>query len=83
MVSRQALEFFGKTIEELREWGTNDTIHPEDLPGVIDAFTRALTTGRPYEFSARFRRADGVYRWLQDRGSPLRDKTGILLAGTC
>ena len=76
MVSRQALEFFGKTIEELRDWGTNDTIHPEDLPGVIDAFTRALTTGRPYDFSARFRRADGVYRWLQDRGSPLRDKNG-------
>ena len=76
MVSRQALEFFGRTIEELREWGTNDTIHPEDLPGVIDAFTRALTTGRPYEFSARFRRADGVYRWFQDRGSPLRDRNG-------
>ncbi len=76
MVSRQALEFFGRTLEELREWGTNDTIHPEDLPGVIDAFTLALTTGRPYEFSARFRRADGVYRWLQDRGSPLRDKNG-------
>jgi PAS domain S-box-containing protein len=76
MVSQQALAFFGKTIEELNEWGTNDTIHPEDLPGAIDAFTVALTTGRPYEFPARFRRADGVYRWLQDRGSPLRDKNG-------
>ena len=79
MVSHQALEFFGRTLEELREWGTSDTIHPEDLPGVIDAFTLALTTGRPYEFSARFRRADGVYRWLQDRGSPLRDKNGDIV----
>ena len=76
MVSHQALEFFGRTIEELSGWGTNDTIHPEDLPGVIDAFTLALTTGRPYEFSARFRRADGVYRWFQDRSSPLRDRNG-------
>jgi PAS domain S-box-containing protein len=76
MVSQQALEFFGKTIEELSEWGTNDTIHPEDLPGVIDAFSRAIVTGRPYEFPARFRRADGAYRWLQDRGSPLRDRNG-------
>ena len=42
MVSHQALEFFGRTIEELAGWGTNDTIHPEDLPGVIDAFTLAL-----------------------------------------
>jgi len=79
MVSQQALAFFGKTIEELNEWGTNDTIHPEDLPGVIEAFTRALTTGRPYEFPARFRRADGVYRWLQDRGSPLRDRNGEIV----
>ena len=76
MVSHQALEFFDRTVEELNEWGTNDTIHPEDLPGVIDAFTRALATGRPYDFSARFRRADGAYRWLQDRGSPLFDKYG-------
>ncbi|MGB7355699.1 MAG: PAS domain-containing protein, partial [Acidobacteriaceae bacterium] len=79
MVSQQALAFFGKTIEELNEWGTNDTIHPEDLPGVIEAFTRAVTTGRPYEFPARFRRADGVYRWLQDRGSPLRDRNGEIV----
>jgi PAS domain S-box-containing protein len=76
MVSRQALEFFGRTIEELRGWGTNDTIHPEDLPGVIDAFTQAIVTGRPYEFPARFRRSDGVYRWFQDRGFPRRDKNG-------
>ena len=28
MVSRPVLEFFGRTIEELREWGTNDTDPP-------------------------------------------------------
>ena len=76
MVSRQALEFFGRTIEALRGWGTNDTIHPEDLPGAIEAFSRAMATGSPYEFSARFRRKDGVYRWFQDRGFPLRDRNG-------
>ena len=76
MIGPQALEFFGKTFEELNEWGTNDTIHPGDRPRVIEAFTRALATGLPYEFSARFRRADGVYRWFQDRGCPLRDRNG-------
>jgi PAS domain S-box-containing protein len=79
MVSHQALEFFGRTLEELREWGTSDTIHPEDLPGVIEAVTQALTTGRPFDFAARFRRADGVYRWFQDRGSPLRDRNGDIV----
>jgi PAS domain S-box-containing protein len=76
MVGRQALDFFGRTLEEFAEWGTNDTIHPEDLPRVIDAFTRALTAGRPYEFPARFRRADGVYRWFQNRSCPLHDRSG-------
>jgi PAS domain S-box-containing protein len=76
MVSRQCMEFFGRNFEELREWGTNDTVHPEDLPGLIDALTRALTTGRPYEILARFRRADGVYRWSHNRGCPIRDGNG-------
>ena len=79
MVSNQGMEFFGRTVEELSGWGTNDTIHPEDLPGVIDAFTRALTTGRSYEVTARFRRADGVYRWSLNRGSPLRDRNGDIV----
>ena len=79
MVSHQALEFFGRTFEEIGGWETNDTIHPEDLPGVIDAFTLAITTGRPYELLARFRRADGVYRWSQNRGCPLRDRNGDIV----
>jgi PAS domain S-box-containing protein len=79
MVSHQALEFFGRTFEEISGWETNDTIHPEDLPDVIDAFTLAITTGRPYELLARFRRADGVYRWSQNRGSPLRDRNGDIV----
>jgi PAS domain S-box-containing protein len=76
MVSQQGMEFFGRTVEELSGWGTNDTIHPEDLPGVIDAFTLAFSTGRPYDVLARFRRADGVYRWSQNRGCPIRDRNG-------
>jgi DNA-binding NtrC family response regulator len=32
--------------------------------------------GTPYEFEHRIRRADGVYRWFQSRGSPLHDPEG-------
>ena len=42
VVNRQVLEYFGQTLEELKQWGTNDTIHPEDLPHVIDVFTRSI-----------------------------------------
>ena len=83
MVSRQALEFFGRTIEELNEWGTNDTIHPEDLPRAIDAVTLSLTTGRPY---ANSRRASGE-RTVSIAGSRTEVlrfaiRTEILFAGT-
>ena len=53
-----------------------DTIHPEDLPHVIDVFTRSIASGSPYEIVQRFRRSDGVYRWFANRGFPVRDTNG-------
>src|SRR5262245_15022118 len=75
-VNRQILDYFGKTLDELKEWGTTDAVHPDDLPRVIDACRRSIETGLPYEFEHRIRRADGVYRWFQSRGLPLRDSEG-------
>jgi PAS domain S-box-containing protein len=66
--NRQVLEYFGKTIEEINAWTTNDTIHPDDLPRAIAEFERAFGTGTPYDCELRYRRADGVYRWFQARG---------------
>ena len=76
VVNRQVFEYFGQTLEELRQWGTNDTVHPDDLPHVIEVFTRAIASGSPYEIVQRFRRSDGVYRWFQNSGFPLRDTNG-------
>lgn len=79
VVNRQLLEYFGQTLEELRHWGTNDTVHPEDLPHVIEAFTRSIESGAPYSISQRFRRSDGVYRWFDNSGFPLRDAEGRIV----
>src|SRR5918999_5248081 len=76
VVNRQLVEYFGQTLEELRQWGTNDTIHPEDLPNVIEVFTRSIESGSPYTVVQRFRRSDGVYRWFENSGHPLRDAAG-------
>jgi len=76
LLNRQVLEYFGKTPEELRNWGAGDAVHPEDLPRVIDAWKRSVETGQPYVLELRQRRADGVYRWFQSRALPLRDAEG-------
>jgi PAS domain-containing protein len=58
-VNRQAFEYFGQTLDELKRWGETDVVHPDDLPHVIEAFTQAIVAGSPYEIVQRFRRFDG------------------------
>ena len=72
VVNRQVLEYFGKTIEELKGWSMSDVVHSEDLPGVISAWTRSVETGSVYDVDHRLRRVDGEYRWFHARGLPLR-----------
>ena len=78
-VNRQILEYTGQTLEELKQWGTNGTVHPEDLPHVIEVFTQSIASGSPYEIVQRLRRSDGVYRWFQNSGFPLRDTSGHIV----
>jgi formate hydrogenlyase transcriptional activator len=79
LVNHRVLEYFGRTLEELKHWGTSDAVHPDDLPGVVRAWTRSVETGTPYDFEHRLRRADGTYRWFQSRGHPLRDVEGRVI----
>ena len=79
LVNPQLVEYCGRTLEELKLWGTSDTIHAEDLPRVVQVFARSIASGNPYDFEARLRRFDGVYRWFQVRGRPVRDANGRIL----
>jgi PAS domain S-box-containing protein len=78
-VNRQILEYFGRTFEELRHWRSGETTHPEDLPRVLEIFSRSMASGEAFEFETRARRFDGVYRWFQARGCPLRDSNGRIV----
>ena len=78
-VNRQIVEYTGRTLDELKHWGTNDTVHPEDLPHVIQAFTQSIGSGSAYAIVQRLRRSDGVYRWFQNNGFPLRDTSGHIV----
>jgi len=78
-VNSQVLDYFGRTLEELKQWGSTDAVHPDDLPRVTEAWQCAVEHGTPYEFEHRIRRHDGQYRWFQSRGLPLRDDDGRIV----
>src|SRR5882672_5197806 len=79
LVNRQILEYFGKPIQEFKNWTTTDAVHPDDLPRMIDAWRRAFETGQPLDFENRGRGADGVFRWFHLRSRPQRDAEGRIV----
>src|SRR2546427_6678699 len=78
-VNQPALEYFDKTLEELKGWKASNVIHPDDLQHTIDALMKAHETGQAYNVESRHRRADGIYRWFNVLGLPLRDTEGEIL----
>jgi PAS domain S-box-containing protein len=75
-VNRQCVEYFGRPVEEQKDWVTTDMVHPEDLPQMLENFKRAIASEIPYHFEQRLRRSDGEYRWFETRGGAVRDDTG-------
>jgi PAS domain S-box-containing protein len=75
-VNRELLNYFGRSFEELKNWGTTDAVHPEDLPRVLELNERGLVSGLPFNFELRLRRFDGEYRWFETRVVPIRDDSG-------
>ena len=78
-LNRQVIEYFGRSLEEMKNWGTSDAVHPEDLPRIAEIFQRSMATGNPFHYEIRLRRFDGEYRWFDNRCVPIRDKSGRIV----
>jgi PAS domain S-box-containing protein len=75
-VNRPLVEYFGRSLEWLKNWGSNEAVHPEDLPRVRELFKRGIASGASYQFELRMRRFDGEYRLFDNRVVPIRDESG-------
>ncbi|NKL05628.1 PAS domain-containing protein [Rhizobium leguminosarum bv. viciae] len=73
------LRYYGRKLEELRDWGNTDVVHPDDMPRMIAAVSDAVASGSPYDREVRLRRADGTYRWFQVTGHPLKSEDGKII----
>jgi PAS domain S-box-containing protein len=78
-INRQIIEYCGLSIEGLKNWETDGTIHHEDVAHLAEVFSASITSGVPYQIEARFRRLDGEYRWFDMRGVPVRDDSGRIV----
>src|SRR4029079_8096419 len=78
-VNEQVLAYCDRTLEELKQWRTNDTVHPDELLGGIEIMANSRKSGDLFEIVERIRRFDGAYRWFQVRGLPLRDSNGSIV----
>ncbi len=74
------------TPEQTKDSGWSQILHPDDLQNTIERWTRAYTTGTPFEVEHRYRRgSDGEYRWHLGRALPRLDISGAIVEwiGTC
>src|SRR6516162_9601293 len=76
-VSSRLIEIFGFQGRNLTAADWNDLIHPEDFPkyrtALRDCF-KGITARLDCEY--RVRHGDGQYRWIEDRGVPVRNASG-------
>jgi PAS domain S-box-containing protein len=72
-------EYAGSGPGELdgEKWGK--IVHPDDVPGALAAWSRAIGSGEAYEVEFRLRRADGAFRWFLARAVPARDRQGEII----
>jgi formate hydrogenlyase transcriptional activator len=77
--NKRWVDYTGMSSEESSGWGWQASIHPEDLPHVMDKWSELLSSGELGETQARLRRHDGVFRWFLFRTEPLRDERGNIV----
>ncbi len=79
------LDFTGRTLAQEEGDGWTEGVHPEDLDRCVSEYSAAFDERRPFTLRYRLRRRDGVYRLIEDIGSPRFGDTGEFLGyiGSC
>lgn len=85
--NKRLIDFFGLgELAELDKPGVSrlaaaiqTLVHPDDATRLLATARHSFATGEPFSMKYRMRRADGTYRWVDGRGEPLRDQSGVIV----
>jgi PAS domain S-box-containing protein len=69
-VNRAYVDFCGVSYEEATTLDWRDRLHQDDLPRILKEQVAGEASLKPFTLEARYRRADGEWRWLQSRSQP-------------
>jgi PAS domain S-box-containing protein len=75
-VNQAYLDFLGVTYEDALVFDWRKILHPEDLPRILKQQVAGESSLKPFTLEARYRRADGEWRWIRSESQPRWDPTG-------
>ncbi|HZE96870.1 MAG TPA: ATP-binding protein [Planctomycetota bacterium] len=75
----QFIAYTGLTAAGAAGWGWLAGVHPDDGGPLRRRWQECVSSGSPFEFEFRLRRADGQHRWFLARTVPERDVRGAVL----
>ena len=78
-LNQRCLDYTGLSLAEMRGWGWEAAVHPDELDPLMDRWRAMLASGQAGEMEGRMRRHDGEYRWHLYRAEPLRDESGNIV----
>ncbi len=77
--NKRWVEYLGVSLDDVEGWKWTNSVHPDDVAGIVDKWRACLASGEIFEYETRVRRADGEYRRMLHRKVPLRDEHGKIL----
>jgi PAS domain S-box-containing protein len=75
-LNQRILDYTGTGPDAWAQLGWANFLHQDDADPAVRAWSRAVSTGQPYDTHCRFRRSDGVYRWFRALGQAAHDADG-------
>ncbi|GLR84710.1 hybrid sensor histidine kinase/response regulator [Bradyrhizobium iriomotense] len=70
------VDFLGLPFDEAIDFDWRKVLHPDDLPQVLQQSVQGEASLKPFVLEARYRRADGQWRWLRSESQPRWDPNG-------